>query len=52
MFRIIDIVDPESPNTVILKLEHEVRSVVKKDGTIYKSCPFNEIPKEPERLNI
>jgi len=52
MFRIIDIVDPESPNTVILKLEHEVRSVVKKDGTVYKSCPFNGIPKEPERLNV
>ena len=43
MFRIIDIVDPEN-GALILKLEHEIRSVVKMDGTKYKSCPFYEIP--------
>eukprot|EP00534_Pseudo-nitzschia_fraudulenta_P004581 CAMPEP_0201118970 /NCGR_PEP_ID=MMETSP0850-20130426/3156_1 /ASSEMBLY_ACC=CAM_ASM_000622 /TAXON_ID=183588 /ORGANISM="Pseudo-nitzschia fraudulenta, Strain WWA7" /LENGTH=413 /DNA_ID=CAMNT_0047384487 /DNA_START=139 /DNA_END=1380 /DNA_ORIENTATION=+ len=45
MFRCLDIVDPASPEEgVILRLEHEVRSVVKKDGSKYKSCPFDEIP--------
>jgi hypothetical protein len=28
----------------ILKLEHEIRSVIKRDGTKYKSCPFDTIP--------
>lgn len=47
MFRCIDIVDPEKPEDgPILKLEHEVRSVVTRDGTKYKSCPFDEIPPE------
>jgi len=47
MFRILDIVDPQNPEDgVILKLEHEVRSVVKRDGSKYKSCPFDEIPDE------
>ena len=45
MFRCLDIVDPENPQDgPILQLEHEVRSVVKKDGSKYKSCPFDEIP--------
>lgn len=45
MFRCLDIVDPEQPDAgVILKLEHEIRSVVKRDGSMYRSCPFDEIP--------
>lgn len=50
MFRILDIVDPET-GTSILKLEHEVRSVVKPDGSMYKSCPFDEIPEGCETLS-
>lgn len=43
--RLLDIVDPENVEAgPILKLEHEVRSVVKRDGSKYKSCPFDEIP--------
>jgi len=46
MFRLLDIVDPEDPERKpILRLEHEVRSVVNSDGTKYKSCPFYDIPK-------
>mmetsp|Transcript_3860 Transcript_3860/g.10986 ORF Transcript_3860/g.10986 Transcript_3860/m.10986 type:complete len:388 (+) Transcript_3860:591-1754(+) len=45
MFRCLDVVDPENAGDgPILRLEHEVRSVLKKDGTKYKSCPFDEIP--------
>ena len=45
MFRLLDIVDPEQPDAgPILRLEHEVRSVLKADGSLYKSCPFYEIP--------
>lgn len=45
MFRCLDIVDPNNPKDgPILRLEHEVRSVVKKDGSKYKSCPFDKIP--------
>jgi hypothetical protein len=45
MFRCLDIIDPEYVQEgSILKLEHEIRSVVKRDGTKYKSCPFDEIP--------
>jgi len=45
MFRIIDIVDPENVEEgSILKIEHEVRSVIKKDGSKYKSCPFDKVP--------
>jgi hypothetical protein len=45
MFRCLDIVDPLNPQDgPILRLEHEVRSVVKKDGSKYKSCPFETIP--------
>mmetsp|Transcript_29865 Transcript_29865/g.72367 ORF Transcript_29865/g.72367 Transcript_29865/m.72367 type:complete len:402 (+) Transcript_29865:50-1255(+) len=46
MFRSLDIVDPLEPESgVILRLEHEIRSVVKTDGTKYKSCPFDDITK-------
>jgi len=45
MFRCLDIVDPDNVGGgTILRLEHEVRSVVMKDGSKYKSCPFDEIP--------
>jgi len=46
MFRVLDIVDPMHPTSEpILRLEHEVRSVLGKDGkSLYKSCPFFEIP--------
>lgn len=45
MFRFLDIVDPEQPEAgAILKLEHEIRSVIKRDGSMYKSCPFYQIP--------
>ncbi|CAJ1966262.1 unnamed protein product [Cylindrotheca closterium] len=45
MFRCIDIVDPDHvEHGPIIKLEHEIRSVVKRDGSKYKSCPFDEIP--------
>ncbi|GAX15759.1 hypothetical protein FisN_3Lh197 [Fistulifera solaris] len=45
MFRILDIVDPYQPEAgPILSLEHEVRSVVKRNGDKYRSCPFDEIP--------
>jgi len=50
MFRILDIVDPDT-GSLILKLEHEVRSVVKRDGSMYKSCPFDEIPEGCEALS-
>lgn len=48
MFRLLDIVDPEyTASGPILRIEHEVRSVVKKDGVSkYKSCPFDEVPTE------
>ncbi len=45
MFRCLDIVDPEDVEAgAILRLEHEVRSVLKADGSVYKSCPFEEAP--------
>lgn len=45
MFRCLDIVDPENVEAgVILRFEHEVRSVIKADGGLYKSCPFDETP--------
>eukprot|EP00536_Pseudo-nitzschia_multiseries_P003776 jgi/Psemu1/8485/gm1.8485_g len=45
MFRCLDVVDPENVGDgPILRLEHEVRSVLKQDGSKYKSCPFDEIP--------
>jgi hypothetical protein len=45
MFRFIDIVDPDNVDAgPIIRLEHEVRSVVKRDGSKYPSCPFDVIP--------
>ncbi|KAL3943363.1 MAG: hypothetical protein SGBAC_002566 [Bacillariaceae sp.] len=45
MFRCLEIVDPDNAqHGPIVKLEHEVRSVVRRDGSKYKSCPFDEIP--------
>lgn len=45
MFRCIDIVDPEHlEEGPILRLEHEIRSVVRRDGSKYKFCPFDAIP--------
>jgi len=45
MFRCLDIVDPENVEAgAILRFEHEVRSVIKADGRLYKSCPFDETP--------
>jgi len=46
MFRVLDIVDPLEPEAgPIFRLEHECRSVLGKDGqTLYKSCPFREVP--------
>lgn len=45
MFRCLDIIDPENKDDgVILQLEHEVRSVVNRDGTLYRSCPFDQVP--------
>ena len=45
MFRCLNIIDPENKDGgVILQLEHEVRSVVKRDGSLYKSCPFDQVP--------
>ncbi|GAX15723.1 hypothetical protein FisN_3Hh197 [Fistulifera solaris] len=50
MFRILDIVDPYQPEAgPILSLEHEVRSVVKRNGDKYGSCPFDEIPDACQR---
>ena len=41
MFRILDVVDPDDVEAgAIIRLEHEVRSVTKADGTKYKSCPL------------
>ena len=45
MFRCLDIVDPDNVDRgVILRLEHEVRSVLKENGSLYKSCPFSVAP--------
>ena len=44
MFRVLDVVDPENVQRgPILRLEHEVRSVTKRDGTKYKSAPFSDV---------
>lgn len=41
MFRILDVVDPDNVEAgPILRLEHEVRSATKRDGSRYKSCPL------------
>ena len=45
MFRCLDIIDPLNvEDGPIIKLEHEIRSVIKRDGTKYKYCPFDTIP--------
>jgi len=49
MFRVLRIADPADPDPKtaepLLMLEHEVRSVLGKDGkSLYKSCPFKEVP--------
>jgi hypothetical protein len=45
MFRCLDIVDPNNVDAgPILRLEHEIRSVVTRSGSKYKSCPFDEVP--------
>jgi hypothetical protein len=45
MFRILDIVDPCQPEVgPIIRLEHEVRSVLRRNGDKYSSCPFDKIP--------
>jgi hypothetical protein len=50
MFRCLDIVDPENVEAgSILKLEHEIRSCIKPNGSKYKSCPFHEIPDQVSR---
>ena len=42
MFRVLDVVDPENVAAgPILRLEHEVRSATKADGSKYKSCPLD-----------
>eukprot|EP00802_Teleaulax_amphioxeia_P020112 Tamp_20380.p2 GENE.Tamp_20380~~Tamp_20380.p2 ORF type:complete len:176 (+),score=41.04 Tamp_20380:616-1143(+) len=44
MFRVRDIIDPKAPaDGAILRLEHEIRSPVKADGSKYKSCPFDTV---------
>ena len=48
MFRVLDVVDPlqqgqGEPAKPILRLEHEVRSATKKDGSKYKSAPFDDL---------
>lgn len=44
MFRTINIIDPANiAGGAIFRLEHEIRSVVNRDGTKYKSCPFDNI---------
>jgi hypothetical protein len=44
MFRCLNIIDPENRSKgTLFRLEHEVRSIVNRDGTKYKSCPFNDL---------
>ncbi len=48
MFRCLDIIDPDNrQDGPIIRLEHEIRSIVTEDGQKYKSCPFFEIPPVP-----
>jgi hypothetical protein len=47
MFRCLDIVDPDNPGAgPIMRLEHEIRSVVRRDGSKYESCPFYNLPEQ------
>jgi hypothetical protein len=44
MFRVMDIIDPmDSASGAILRLEHEVRSATKPNGSLYKSAPFRDV---------
>ena len=44
MFRTLDVVDPDDPSAgPIVRLEHEVRSARKADGSKYKSCPLEAL---------
>ena len=44
MFRCLDVVDPLHPEAgPILRLEHEIRSTVNRDGSRYKSCPLRGV---------
>ena len=41
MFRTLDVVDPQDVDAgPIFRIEHEVRSATKADGSKYKSCPL------------
>jgi len=53
MLLIINNVDTENVEArPILKLDHEVRSVVNRDGSKYKSCPFYDIPVECKAVKL
>lgn len=48
MFRMLDVVDPDDVAAgPIVRLEHEVRSATKADGSRYKSCPLEQVPEAP-----
>lgn len=45
MYRCLHVVDPADPAAgPILQLEHEVRSITTRDGSMYKSCPLTKVP--------
>jgi hypothetical protein len=45
MFRTLEVIDPSNvAGGPLVRLEHEIRSVVNRDGSKYKSCPFDAIP--------
>lgn len=48
MFRTLNIVNPDDPSTVILKFEHEVRSMTTAEGKPYKSFPLTAMPENGE----
>ena len=48
MFRTLNIVDPEDPTNIILRLEHEIRAMTSPDGKMYKSFPLTAIPDNSE----
>lgn len=48
MFRTLNIVHPDDPSTVILRFEHEVRSMTTAEGKPYKSFPLTAIPQDGE----
>ena len=45
---VINIVDPEDPTNIILRLEHEIRAMTTPDGKMYKSFPLTAIPDNSE----